>query len=240
MKTNPLDNEIKNSLEKRLINPSQCAWNQLENRLDAETSTKKKNYSTFYWIAAFFILAFLSGAYVSTLDSQKEIKNMKLLKKSSSEQIEERNDGYNDQQDLRVHEEVVFEELKESKKFFGKSDIYNESEHKKVSLEEKKQSIGDNNELVFDVEEKVMQVVDAIKELQQNGEVTNEEIEVLLLNAQREIKSQELIHQGTSLDAIALLTEVEDELDMSFKEKVFEALKSGFSKVKTAVADRNQ
>lgn len=47
MKTNPLDNEIKNSLEKRLINPSQCAWNQLENRLDAETSTKKKTTPLF-------------------------------------------------------------------------------------------------------------------------------------------------------------------------------------------------
>lgn len=87
----------------------------MENRLDAETSTKKKNYSTFYWIAAFFILAFLSGAYVSTLDSQKEIKEYEVVEKSSSEQIEERNDGYNDQQDLRVHEEVVLMNLKNRK-----------------------------------------------------------------------------------------------------------------------------
>jgi len=38
---------------------------------------------------------------------------------------------------------------------------------------------------------------------------------------------------------MALLTEVEGELDQSFRDQIFEKLKSGFLKVRTAVADRN-
>jgi len=35
------------------------------------------------------------------------------------------------------------------------------------------------------------------------------------------------------------LNEVEGELDISFREQIFESLKTGFLKVRTAVADRN-
>ena len=36
------------------------------------------------------------------------------------------------------------------------------------------------------------------------------------------------------------LTEVEDELDQSFRDQIFDSLKEGFLKVRTAVADRNK
>jgi len=36
------------------------------------------------------------------------------------------------------------------------------------------------------------------------------------------------------------LAEVEDELDESFRDQIFDALKTGYLKLRTAVADRNQ
>ena len=41
------------------------------------------------------------------------------------------------------------------------------------------------------------------------------------------------------VDAEALLENVEAELDQSFRNKVFEAIKSSYNSVKTAVAQRN-
>ncbi|WP_109299733.1 hypothetical protein [Aquimarina sp. AU474] len=88
------------------------------------------------------------------------------------------------------------------------------------------------------VEDKVASVVAQIQELKNNNEeVTEEEIDVLLRNAQREITSQEIFKSNT-VNASALLQEVENEVDETFKQRVFEALKTSFQKVKTAVAER--
>ncbi len=88
------------------------------------------------------------------------------------------------------------------------------------------------------VEGKVANVVAQIQELKKNKtEVTEEEINMLLLNAQREITSQNIFKTNT-VNASALLQEVESEVDETFKQRVFEALKTSFQKVKTAVAER--
>ncbi len=88
------------------------------------------------------------------------------------------------------------------------------------------------------IQDKVAGVVAQIKELQKNDvEVTDNEINRLLLEAQREIATQKILKSNT-VSASALLQDVEEEIDETFKQRVFEALKTGFQKVKTAVAER--
>ncbi len=109
---------------------------------------------------------------------------------------------------------------------------------------------GDNNETVIIeqkdelsidseiIKDKVAGIVAKLQDLQNNNiQVTEEEINELLLKAQREITTKKIIKSNT-ISASALLQDVEDELDETFKERVFEVLKTGFQKVKTAVADR--
>ena len=51
---------------------------------------------------------------------------------------------------------------------------------------------------------------------------------------------QKLYNEATNkVDANALLQSVEDDLEQSFRAKVFDAIKSGYESVKTAVAERN-
>jgi guanylate kinase len=80
-----------------------------------------------------------------------------------------------------------------------------------------------------------------IQKLQQeNKAVSNEEIETLLAAAQKEITMQKLYDEVTNtVDANVLLQSVEDDLEQSFRDKVFSAIKSGYETVKTAVAERN-
>ncbi len=88
------------------------------------------------------------------------------------------------------------------------------------------------------IQDKVAGVVAQIKELQKNDvEVTDNEINRLLLEAQQEIATQKILKSNT-VSASALLQDVEEEIDETFKQRVFEALKAGFQKVKTAVAER--
>jgi len=75
--------------------------------------------------------------------------------------------------------------------------------------------------------------------LELSDAVTDAEVDSLLLQAQQDILKENLFNTDNSVNAMALLTEVEDELDQSFRDQIFESLKTGFLKVRTAVADRN-
>ena len=77
-----------------------------------------------------------------------------------------------------------------------------------------------------------------VKELEKNNiAVSEDEIDQLLMQAQHEITTEKMLESG-AISASTLLQEVEQELDETFKQRVFDALKSGFQKVKTAVVQR--
>ncbi|MFS4417865.1 hypothetical protein [Maribacter sp. 2307ULW6-5] len=86
--------------------------------------------------------------------------------------------------------------------------------------------------------EKIDQVAAQVALLERNGAVTDAEVDSLLRLAQMEILSNRALGPERSVDAMALLTEVEEELDRSYRDQIFESLKSGFLKMRTAVADR--
>ena len=72
-----------------------------------------------------------------------------------------------------------------------------------------------------------------------NALVSDAEVDSLLRIAQQEILTDKIWQQDGKVDAMALLNEVEGELDKTFRDQLFEKLKDGFFKVRTAVADRN-
>jgi hypothetical protein len=99
-------------------------------------------------------------------------------------------------------------------------------------------AIQESNALISQkVEEVVAQV--QLLENQHNGEVTDAEVDSLLRRAQRQILTDKLFTNTGSVDAMSLLAEVEDELDETFRDQIFDALKDGYLKLRTAVADRN-
>jgi len=91
------------------------------------------------------------------------------------------------------------------------------------------------------IDAKVAEVVAQVAVLEnQNSAVTEAEIDSLLRGAQRQILEDKIFRKDRSVDAMVLLADVEDELDQSFRDQIFDALKDGFLKVRTAVADRNR
>ncbi len=120
---------------------------------------------------------------------------------------------------------------------------FEDSKHNAVLVENDKKTTAIKHQVLpidsLIIEDKVAGVVAQIKELQKNNiQVTDEEIDQLLLEAQREIATKKILKSST-VSASALLQDVENELDETFKQRVFEALKTGFQKVKTAVVERD-
>ena len=95
-----------------------------------------------------------------------------------------------------------------------------------------------SDKLIAQKVEEVVAQVQVMEDAKQD--VTDAEVDSLLRAAQRQILTDKLFADGGSVDAMSLLAEVEDELDESFRDQIFDALKSGYLKLRTAVADRNQ
>ena len=74
----------------------------------------------------------------------------------------------------------------------------------------------------------------------ENALVTEQEIDSLLKQAERDILTNKLQRSNTrTVDANALLQDVEADLEQSFRSRVFETLLNNYETVKTAVAERN-
>nr|WP_321235887.1 hypothetical protein [uncultured Psychroserpens sp.] len=138
---------------------------------------------------------------------------------------------------------VVSEEQKMNKQL--KNNVINTSETKTSvavvnNSEEAQKTLTTLNELTFE-EAKAIEVVEHIKKLEiEKGSVSDAEIEDLLKQAEKEILRQRIYNETTrTVDAEALLQDVEDDLERSFRTRVFETLKSSYKTVKTAVAERN-
>jgi hypothetical protein len=98
-----------------------------------------------------------------------------------------------------------------------------------------------NQEINILINEKINAIVARLDALAlQNSTVTDSEIDALLRKAQDEILAQKIFKNLNSVDAMALLNQAETELDLSVRDQLFEALKSGYLKVRTAVADRDK
>jgi len=88
--------------------------------------------------------------------------------------------------------------------------------------------------------QKINEVVAQIQELKASKlNVTEAEIDSLLNKAERDIFKKRFKDNSTRVvDANSLLFEVESELEQSFRERVFETIKSGYKTVRTAVVER--
>ncbi|MBD0832865.1 hypothetical protein [Aestuariibaculum sediminum] len=236
------DKDIKGKLEQRLLKPSEHSWDKLSNDLKAiEAKNKKTNLKRMLVAAAVIAALFVVYFNVSKNKEVPIIVNVPTDVESNNEHIQ----GITKQEDIKVVVETIIEQTpkstsqkitlpKNADKVVNKIDSEVKPEAIKVELNQLEKTVSIEDQ-------KVKEVVAQINELKKlNKEVTDEEIEMLLLEAQRSIHAQKIMQQSSGMaSADVLLMEVETELDQSFRNKVFEAIKSSFGTVKTAVVQRN-
>ena len=260
------DDNIKDKLEKRSLQPSTDAWDRLSNRLDA--NDKKKSRSLFFYIG---IAASIVGVlFVTTLFFNSSEDNFESPQVVDIE-IEENQDKLETPENVVVTSKDNNIQKKENLKEFipqESSLIKNEpkiaqiSEENKTTVKKEKVIINDFkmetvvavidtnasvkkeavaiNKLTLE-QAKVLDVINKIELLNADGiAATDQEIEDLLKQAEKDILKQRIYNETTrTVDADALLQDVEQDLEQSFRTKVFEVLKSKYKTVKTAVAERN-
>ncbi|TRZ44373.1 hypothetical protein [Robertkochia solimangrovi] len=238
------DKKIREVLESRKVSPSSESWGKLSEMLDtAEESPKKK---TFPWIRiAAAVIVLLGAGTLWMINSGGEAVVVPVVHQEAKPES--------------VVPELTTPVKKLTEVPVPESSVAATPAGKAVEplkrVVERKSVIAEGNPEIFETQEAIAETriqetftaeelaiasaAESIRQKQMEGEVTDAEIDALLLEAQRKLYGDTII-KNNKVDAMALLDEVEFELDRSFKDKVFEALRKGYQKVKTAVANHDQ
>ncbi|SNZ00847.1 hypothetical protein [Flagellimonas pacifica] len=240
-----LEKHIKEKLGERKITPSSEAWDKIASQVTVEGKPKQKRWFP-YAIAASFIGILVISIVVFTSKSPEE-DTIQLVEENKSNETEiQRKEKTLEVQPIKQEKSEVVENQIEEEVF------QKEARHVKVledtlqssELAERteKQPLNDvflekSDQLIT---QKVNEIAEQVALLEStNTEVTDVEVDSLLRAAQKEILTEQLFASNGTVDAMALLAQAEDELDESFRNQIFDALKDGYSKLRTAVAERN-
>ncbi|MEO1013258.1 MAG: hypothetical protein AAFX53_18340 [Bacteroidota bacterium] len=251
MALNKFEEHIKRQLESREIKPSDLAWKKVVGSLD-DSPVQKSKWVIRFGIAAVLIgLLAISGFFLSsekgTLAPEKEITDTGIR---VPEHLPDNKRGepvgpvFNTDENLPIKtDNKVTSKVQRDENPLGKGTPEGSlvdvvlTDHKTKEQQELNRAFQDSDGII---DAKISEVVAQVDILERNHkEVSDREIDSLLRKAQQELLEEKLFRKGNTVDAMALLTEVEGELEQSFRDQIFEKLKTSFVKVRTAVADRN-
>lgn len=251
MESNKVEEDIKEKLESRKIQPSKLAWNKLSKELDEQDQNKSNKSYWWLGIAASIIgVLFVVSQFWS---NQNNVETLPILVDTPQVLYQDSIAKIVTSDDAKVKEGVfeskklnttnITEQLKPKKTNrinTAIADVGTEKAFKQFNNVTLKPTKVIKEKLSFK-EEQIQDVVAEVQSIKnENKIVTDADIDAMLKQAQKEIRLNTLINTNTGLvDADALLKDVESDLDESFRRKVFEAIKSSYNSVKTSVAQRN-
>lgn len=250
------EERLKEKLEKRTIQPSSETWNTLSDKLDKYG--KNQTNRGYWWlgIAASITGIVLVSWFVFNNSNTKilepvivdtpVIEELQQNKVTSNEVEMLPTETIDSPKPMNKSTKVVIAKAKTQKQTPNFNPVNIAKEEALASnvgnKKDKAENAMDTPVTTTDYEAlKFNDVVAEIKRLQTENTVVSEtELDSMLKQAERDILKHRINNENSNtVDANALLQDVEADLEQSFRAKVFEALLNNYETVKTAVAKRN-
>lgn len=237
-----LEKHIKNTLEERRISPSSGTWDKISSQVTVVEKPNRTKWLVYAVAASFIGILLVSVFFFKSENISDNTIQVAEQNEQKEELIQQKEQDFNpkeiEENRLEVTKVDTQKQPKENRTGNQTTPLDQQKEITEISYKQplRDEVLKDPNILIA---QKVNEVVAQVELLEIiNDEVSNAEVDSLLRAAQRQILT-ERIFKSDKVDALALLTEVEDELDESFRDQIFDALKDGYFKLRTAVADRN-
>ena len=225
MEPNKIDNQIREKLNAREIQPSAQAWDRLDAMLTVSEEKKPKKGYGWFFVAASTILFFGLGFFLFNSNETIEINNSTPIVTTINEEIDSAETNKINEISIEnvkpvlVQNEVNFSKTQKNKK----SKETNELIKPENDLEEK---ITPNSQLQTPNSYKYVSPENLLAEVQ-----TGEKV----ITSDKKISPKAKM----KVDANSLLTNVEKELDENHRETTLDKLNRKFKDAKSALANRN-
>jgi hypothetical protein len=242
-----IEKDFSEKLNNRKIAPKAGSWEELSARLNSGEKSKRP---IFWWIGIAATL--VGGILIFSILFNKPISETPVIVNAPAEEIlKEEIEPQQISFEKPASQEVTEPEkasVKPVKNIFLKkepvansklasmgkpqesSKTENDQTQKDPDLLKEKKKSGIPEEVIAEVSSKE----------NKTGKITDDEVDALLAVASEQIgRDRSAKSVSENIDANSLLLEVEMELEQSFREKVFDVLKEGYFKAKTAVVNRN-
>jgi len=225
------EQDFKEKLHNRQLQPSQDAWHKLQNRIDTEEKRSTKNLFWKWSIAASIASILIVSVFVFTKNDAPE----NTLVTTPKTEVKTDKDVIDNQKNIQIASENTISTPSE-KNLKTSPQITTETVSKttdKVNKQEAFQSYED--EKIDEVLAQVQTLVD------KNKGITEQELDSLLLLAEQELKAYKLlalVENQTTTNPQMLLAEVESDLDNSFRVRVLDKLLSGYESIRDVVVSR--
>ena len=241
------EKDFSEKLNKRKIEPQTGSWEELSLRLNSEEKSKKP---IFWWIGiaatlvgGILIFSMLFNEPISETPTIVNAPAEEILKeKIESQQISFEKPASQEMTEPEKASVKSVENIFSEKEPVANSKLASMGNTQKSSKTENDQTQKDPDLMkdtkISGIPEEV--IAEASSKENETGEITDAEVDTLLAEASKQIsRDRSAKSVSENIDANSLLLDVEMELEQSIREKVFDVLKEGYFKAKTAVVNRN-
>lgn len=241
------EKQIARQLKDRELKPSEGSWGKLQGRLEQE---EKKSTSGYWWMG---IAATIVGAVIifNFLGTDQGIMETPAVVVSPAIQVET---PARDSETFPLRRGMPLPEVtRETDPAENNMEVASSEPAARIQPETGISEVEEDTGVASQEVSEEMEISDAeitsllnkamAEVAQETGgetEVTDAEIDVLLASARAAVRQEQALNATATLNADQLLTEVETELEHSFRAQVFEIIKDGLRKTRNAVANINE
>ncbi|SDZ93268.1 hypothetical protein SAMN05443667_101341 [Flavobacterium gillisiae] len=229
MEPNNFESQIKQKLENSTIQPSSEAWDKLEGMLDKAQNTKRNRNFSWIYIAASIVGFLLIGTVFSHLIVIKSI-----------EQGDEVVIQHKENTKFGLEDKVIEEEVLMNTASNPDEKIAVVSEKQVAKIIKKEGVIANINKTERSI---INQATASHLQNNQNKSslIAEKSASTVVETVQQTIATNEAVVKcnKVTVDASYLLSQVDSELELSFREKVIHKVSKNFQTIKVAFANRN-
>ena len=224
MKPNKIDNQIREKLNAREVQPSAQAWDRLDAMLAVSEEKKPKKGYGWFFVAASTILFFGLGFFLFNSNETIEINNSTPIVTTINEEIDSAETTKINQISVKEEQPV----LVQNEMNFSKTQTNKKSEEANKLTKEENLTKDNSSSIIHHPSPNSYKYV------------LPENLLAEVQTGEKVLKTEKISPKvKMKVDANSLLTTVEKELDENHKETTFDKLNRKFKDAKSALANRN-
>ncbi len=232
MAQNKLETQIKEKLNSREINPTEKAWDRLDAMLSVAEQKPKKQSFKFIGIAA-SVLLFLSIGFYNFNKNKTEIQTIEnvVVNEAEKEATQENSSiNQNNTQNQKKINKIINQKTQQLVQINQnqKVNISNPLINKDTEIEHQNTEVIAQKEMPkISFQEKIVQ-----------QKTVSVNVDDLLASVEKPTKKE--TKSTIKVNYNSLLSQVDGELDRTFRQKVIDKIAKNYQEVKVAIANRNQ